>query len=111
MDDYKITVTRTSGEHAPLVVAVSELRDMPSVEEAIRHFVFGHLGELPRVIGIETVGMTRDEFERAFAKRSGVTVERLHDAGRWAKRCHCGGVDCYGWEMGHELSGYPEEPE
>lgn len=43
--------------------------------------------------------MTRDEFERAYAERSGVTVEWLHDHDRHAYPCICGGSDCGGWQM------------
>ena len=46
--------------------------------------------------------MTRYEFEAAYAARSGITVERLHQAGRYAEPCDCGDDICEGWAMGHQ---------
>ena len=43
--------------------------------------------------------MTREEFEEGYAKRSGVTVERLHELGQVAVRCSCGEDGCNGWAM------------
>lgn len=43
--------------------------------------------------------MTGDEFEAAYAERSGVTVEWLIDNGYYAKPCHCGDEFCEGWQM------------
>jgi hypothetical protein len=45
--------------------------------------------------------MTREEFEQAYAQRSGVTVEYLHQHGRYAAPCRCGGTGCDGWALGH----------
>lgn len=47
--------------------------------------------------------MTADEFEAAYAARSGVTVPFLHDWGRYADRCDCGDERCEGWQMGHQM--------
>lgn len=46
--------------------------------------------------------MTGEEFEAAYAERSGVTVRWLHEHGRYAERCDCGGAECDGWSMGHQ---------
>jgi hypothetical protein len=43
------------------------------------------------------------EFEATYAARSGVTVDQLHAWGRYAEPCACGGDDCEGWAMGHQL--------
>lgn len=45
--------------------------------------------------------MTADEFEAAYAARSGVTVEFLHQHGRYAEPCECRAHVCEGWAMGH----------
>lgn len=45
--------------------------------------------------------MSAEEFEAAYAERSGVTVEQLHEAGRHAEPCDCGDDLCEGWAMGH----------
>ena len=46
--------------------------------------------------------MTAEEFEAAFAARSGVTPEFLHRWGRYAEPCDCGDPECEGWAMGHQ---------
>ncbi len=46
--------------------------------------------------------MTDDEFEAGYAERSGVTVEWLHQQGRYAEPCDCGDSECNGWGMGHQ---------
>jgi len=46
--------------------------------------------------------MTADEFETAYARRSGVTVAFLHHWGRYAEPCDCGDEICEGWSMGHQ---------
>jgi hypothetical protein len=38
------------------------------------------------------------EFERAYAERSGVTVELLREWGRVVKPCGCGEPECVGWQ-------------
>lgn len=43
--------------------------------------------------------MTREEFEAAYAARSGVTVAELHSLGRHAVPCDCGSDMCEGWAM------------
>jgi hypothetical protein len=45
-----------------------------------------------------TTTMTGEEFERAYAERSGVTVEWLREQGRVARPCHCGEPGCEGWQ-------------
>jgi hypothetical protein len=47
--------------------------------------------------------MTKDEFEQMYAKRSGVTVEWLHDHNRIGLPCSCGINGCEGWQMAHLL--------
>lgn len=46
--------------------------------------------------------MTAEEFEAAYATRSGVTVEFLHSWGRYAEPCGCGEPECGGWAMGRQ---------
>lgn len=44
-----------------------------------------------------TPAITRDEFERAYAERSGMTVEQLRELGRVVVRCWCHEPECDGW--------------
>ncbi len=46
--------------------------------------------------------MTGEEFEAAYAARSGVSTGWLHSAGRYAEPCDCGEPECEGWAMGHQ---------
>jgi hypothetical protein len=46
--------------------------------------------------------MTADEFERAYAERSGVTVEWLREQGRVVRSCDCGERGCEGWQSMNE---------
>jgi len=48
--------------------------------------------------------MTKDEFERAYAERGGVTVAWLHASHRRAIPCYCGDDICEGWQMVSGLS-------
>lgn len=41
---------------------------------------------------------SRDDFEREYAERSGITVERLRALGRIVRPCHCGDALCEGWQ-------------
>jgi hypothetical protein len=43
--------------------------------------------------------MTADEFEAAYAARSGVTIESLHKYGKRARPCRCEAPECEGWQM------------
>lgn len=43
--------------------------------------------------------MTKDEFEKGYAKRSNVTVDWLHEQGQGAVPCNCGEKGCLGWQM------------
>lgn len=45
--------------------------------------------------------MTKDQFEEKYATRSNVTVQFLHDHGRYAEPCECGEKICEGWQMKH----------
>ena len=51
----------------------------------------------------ESARTTREEFEWAYAERSGVTVQWLHEHGRVAVSCECGQDLCNGWAMAHTL--------
>lgn len=42
--------------------------------------------------------MTKDQFERGYAERSGMAVEELRKH-MVAKRCACGDPSCRGWRM------------
>ena len=42
--------------------------------------------------------MTAEEFERAYAERSDLTVERLRALGRTVRPCDCGDDLCDGWQ-------------
>lgn len=41
--------------------------------------------------------MTRDDFEREYAERSGLSVAGLRELGRIVVRCGCGDPSCEGW--------------
>jgi hypothetical protein len=51
--------------------------------------------------------VTREQFEAAYAARSGVTVDFLHEHGRRAEPCDCGEPGCEGWQMAHVGEGTP----
>lgn len=52
--------------------------------------------------------MTADEFEAAYAARSGLTVERLRELGRVVLPCRCGEEGCEGWQsLSAELAADP----
>lgn len=42
--------------------------------------------------------LTADEFERGYAERSGITVERLRELGRVVRPCACQEDGCPGWQ-------------
>lgn len=42
--------------------------------------------------------MTALEFEKAYARRSGITVQELRQLGRIVRLCNCGSEDCEGWK-------------
>jgi hypothetical protein len=42
---------------------------------------------------------TVEEFEEQYAQRSGVTVEWLHENGRYGAPCDCGDDACEGFQM------------
>lgn len=46
--------------------------------------------------------MTRDEFERGYAERSGFTLEELRASGFVVRPCSCEEPGCKGWQMDHE---------
>jgi hypothetical protein len=43
--------------------------------------------------------VTKEEFVRDYARRSGTTVKHLRELGMWAEPCDCGIGDCAGWKM------------
>jgi hypothetical protein len=45
-----------------------------------------------------TPALTADEFEQAYATRSGLTVEQLRALGRVVRPCNCGDDSCQGWQ-------------
>jgi|GEM_PF-1354119 hypothetical protein len=45
--------------------------------------------------------LTVEEFERAYAERSGTTVAKLHAWGRYGEPCDCGDDLCEGFQMTH----------
>jgi len=47
----------------------------------------------------EEGAMTREEFEKGYAIRSGTTVKRLYELGQVAVPCDCGEDGCNGWAM------------
>ena len=47
--------------------------------------------------------MTKDEFEKGYAERSGVTVKWLHDHNKFGVPCDCGEEGCHGWQMKYDF--------
>jgi len=43
--------------------------------------------------------ITREEFEKRYAEKSGETVDWLHKHGEYAVPCSCGLSDCPSWRM------------
>jgi len=43
--------------------------------------------------------VTKEEFERAYARRSGMTTQTLRSLGLHAVHCKCGEEGCLGWQM------------
>jgi hypothetical protein len=43
--------------------------------------------------------ISAEQFEREYAERAGVTVERLRQLGRMVRPCDCGDEICEGWQM------------
>ena len=43
--------------------------------------------------------MTKEEFERGYAKRGGISLEQLRAWGRGVVPCACGDPECEGWAM------------
>lgn len=43
--------------------------------------------------------MTKEQFEKQYAKNSNMTVEQLHKLGLRALPCICNYEDCKGWQM------------
>ena len=43
------------------------------------------------------IEVTAEEFEAAYAARSGITVAELRAAGRVVAVCRCGQATCQGW--------------
>ena len=53
--------------------------------------------------------MTKEEFEEGYARRSGITVERLHELGEIAVPCSCEYIKCKGWAMVNEAAWKEEQ--
>jgi hypothetical protein len=43
--------------------------------------------------------MTKEEFEKQYAEKSGLTIDQLHWFGLHAETCDCGDERCNGWIM------------
>ncbi len=43
--------------------------------------------------------MVLEEFEKGYAERSGITVEKLHELGYYGIPCDCDYELCEGWQM------------
>jgi hypothetical protein len=41
------------------------------------------------------------EFEKQYARRSGLTLDQLHNYGRYGAPCGCDAHDCQGFQMLH----------
>jgi hypothetical protein len=41
--------------------------------------------------------MTKEDFEKRYAMRSGLTVERIRGYGLYPESCECGDESCQGW--------------
>lgn len=50
---------------------------------------------------------TKDEFERDYARKSGLTLQELREYGGRAIPCDCPEDDCPGWEMCFSLKPPP----
>jgi len=50
---------------------------------------------------------TREEFAKAYAERSGITVGWLRENGREAMPCDCDYEGCAGWKMGNSEKEWP----
>lgn len=42
----------------------------------------------------------KEQFEKSYAERSGMTVEQMHEMGLHAEKCEdCDYIGCKGWQM------------
>ncbi len=54
--------------------------------------------------------ITEAQFEREYAERSGMTVERLRALGSVVRPCACGEKGCEGWQsVSHETAEWLDE--
>jgi hypothetical protein len=54
---------------------------------------------------------TAEDFERDYAERSGMTVERLRELGRVVRPCDCGEAGCEGWQsVSQEVAAEIDDP-
>lgn len=53
--------------------------------------------------------MTKAEFEKKYAKESGMSIKQLHKLGLRAKSCECGEPSCNSWRMEHKLNEESED--
>lgn len=58
----------------------------------------------------DVAAMTGEEFEKKYASRSGLTVDRLRELGRVVVPCGCGEDDCQGWASVSRDSAADYEP-
>jgi hypothetical protein len=74
--------------------AANDLRTM-GLKSAV---VSDNVSSLEELLSIPR-GVTKEEFEQKYAKRSGVTVEWIHEHDQVATPCECGENGCAGWKM------------
>lgn len=43
--------------------------------------------------------MSKDEFEKSYAKQHNITVEGLYQLGLFGELCNCNEADCEGWKI------------
>jgi hypothetical protein len=42
--------------------------------------------------------LSAEQFEREYARRSGLSVQKLRECGRVVRSCDCGAIGCFGWQ-------------
>jgi len=56
--------------------------------------------------------LTAEQFEREYAERGGITVERLRELGRVVRPCDCKEEGCEGWQsVSQERATEIDDPE
>lgn len=60
---------------------------------------------------MEKIAISAEQFEHAYAARSGMSAEKLRALGRVIRPCHCGSDDCEGWQsVSHEIAAEIDDP-